>query len=360
MIQAIKKAHPILDEKGRPCTFPTFASQVYMGDGTSVEAAIQNMNLGNGSNNDTQIEPCKIPSGGSTGQLLAKYSDDDFAIEWIDAPVVDKLIAPFFVGQNTTSVSAGFDSQPTSSSTKVFTAPKNGMFCLFANRGNTSGNTLRLHVMNPDDTINFTFHFPAYEAYATATAMIPVAKGMKLKMDTDATSATWTVRTQSFFYNIIDDSAGEDSTGDSNNSGNTVVVSGLSVDEVYPVGSIYMSVDSTSPASRFANTTWEQLKDRFLIGAGGSYSNGATGGAATTTIAEKNLPWNTTILSQYGSKLGNYSRSDSNSSSAWGFSALSDAYKNASGGVYADGTNYNVTMNTMPPYLGVYMWKRVS
>lgn len=37
MIQAIKKAYPILDEKGRPCTFPTFASQVYMEDGKTMQ-----------------------------------------------------------------------------------------------------------------------------------------------------------------------------------------------------------------------------------------------------------------------------------------------------------------------------------
>ena len=54
------------------------------------------------------------------------------------------------------------------------------------------------------------------------------------------------------------------------------------VDSIYPVGSIYMSVNSTSPATLFGGT-WSQLKDRFLLGAGDTYSNGATGGAATVT-----------------------------------------------------------------------------
>ena len=50
----------------------------------------------------------------------------------------------------------------------------------------------------------------------------------------------------------------------------------------YPVGAIYLSVNSTSPASLFGGT-WEQLKDRFLLGAGNSYSINATGGATTHT-----------------------------------------------------------------------------
>ena len=52
--------------------------------------------------------------------------------------------------------------------------------------------------------------------------------------------------------------------------------------KIYPVNSIYMSVNSTSPATLFGGT-WVQLKDRFLLGAGSSYSNGATGGTNSHT-----------------------------------------------------------------------------
>ena len=77
MIQAIKKAYPILDEKGRPCTFPTFASQVYMEDGTSVESAIQNIGLNNDSN--IQDGSCKVPSTDDiypVGSILVTSSAD--------------------------------------------------------------------------------------------------------------------------------------------------------------------------------------------------------------------------------------------------------------------------------------------
>ena len=51
-------------------------------------------------------------------------------------------------------------------------------------------------------------------------------------------------------------------------------------DDIYPVGSIYMSVNNTNPSNLFGGT-WTQLKDRFLLGAGSTYTNGSTGGSAT-------------------------------------------------------------------------------
>ena len=41
-----------------------------------------------------------------------------------------------------------------------------------------------------------------------------------------------------------------------------------------------MSVNNTSPATLFGGT-WVQLKDKFLLGAGDTYTAGSTGGSAT-------------------------------------------------------------------------------
>lgn len=51
-------------------------------------------------------------------------------------------------------------------------------------------------------------------------------------------------------------------------------------DFFYPIGSIYTSTQSTSPATLFGGT-WVQIKDTFLLTAGDTYSAGATGGTAT-------------------------------------------------------------------------------
>ena len=57
----------------------------------------------------------------------------------------------------------------------------------------------------------------------------------------------------------------------------------------YPVGSIYWSSNNTNPGTLFGGT-WIQIKDRFILAAGDSYSNGATGGAATVTLSVSNMP----------------------------------------------------------------------
>ena len=58
---------------------------------------------------------------------------------------------------------------------------------------------------------------------------------------------------------------------------------------VYPVGSIYWSSNNTNPGTLFGGT-WTQIKDKFILAAGDSYTNGATGGAATVTLSVSNMP----------------------------------------------------------------------
>lgn len=68
---------------------------------------------------------------------------------------------------------------------------------------------------------------------------------------------------------------------------------------IYPVGSIYMSTNSTSPATLFGFGTWTRIEGKFLLGAtdggtgsGASYVAGATGGAASVTLtaAQSGVP----------------------------------------------------------------------
>ena len=55
------------------------------------------------------------------------------------------------------------------------------------------------------------------------------------------------------------------------------------VDLFYPIGSIYMSVNSTSPATLFGGN-WERLKDTFLLASGDIYPAGQTGGQSQVTL----------------------------------------------------------------------------
>ena len=113
----------------------------------------------------------------------------------------------------------------------------------------------------------------------------------------------------------------------------------LTFDKVYPVGSIYMSVNNTSPASLFGGT-WEQLKDRFLLGCGDTYSNGATGGEASHVLTEEEMPSHEHELS-----LGTGTFSAGVPSGYRGPTGIvSGSGRSASvGGSGGDGYNYTVT-----------------
>ena len=56
------------------------------------------------------------------------------------------------------------------------------------------------------------------------------------------------------------------------------------LDLIYPVGSIYMSVNNTNPGTLFGGT-WSQIQDRFILAAGSTYSGGATGGSASINLS---------------------------------------------------------------------------
>jgi len=135
-------------------------------------------------------------------------------------------------------------------------------------------------------------------------------------------------------------------------------INGL-INLIYPVGSIYMSVISTSPATLFGGT-WVQLKDRFLLGAGDTYSNGGTGGAATHTLTTNEMPshthnaWTKALdgWAIWGQKNGNMFTS---SSYTWEGSNVNVSDINS-----LTNTGSGAAHNNMPPYLVVYMWKRTE
>lgn len=59
---------------------------------------------------------------------------------------------------------------------------------------------------------------------------------------------------------------------------------------VYPVGSIYCSYGSTSPATLFGFGSWTKIEGRFLLGANSTYGLGSTGGSATVTLTVNQIP----------------------------------------------------------------------
>lgn len=129
------------------------------------------------------------------------------------------------------------------------------------------------------------------------------------------------------------------------------------VDLFYPIGSIYMSTDTTNPQSRFTGTYWLPIYNRFLLGAGDTYKAGTMGGEATHTLTRSEIPNH-----YHDEYLGNDGGPDSAPS---GYSGWPNAAYTSDKTWWATGSKTSAAggdgaHNNMPPYLAVYMWRRVT
>lgn len=135
------------------------------------------------------------------------------------------------------------------------------------------------------------------------------------------------------------------------------------LDLIYPVGSIYMSVNAADPGTLIGGT-WERIKDRFLLSAGDTYAAGSTGGSAKATLPSHTHTVGSGGYDLWGAKKGKGSTEPGNQ-----ISGDAKYYAAATGGATA---NYkwmgsvdsrgvsDVSQANMPPYLAVYVWKRIS
>jgi len=138
----------------------------------------------------------------------------------------------------------------------------------------------------------------------------------------------------------------------------------------YPVGSIYISVSDADPKDLFGFGTWEQIKDRFLLGVG-SRSAGSTGGEEQHTLTVAEMPKHKHALRRpqwfgWDGTLGMSTQFSSDSGAIFGQSGLGNVYETAAdwgdngvaAGIISNGSD--LPHNNMPPYLTVYMWQRIS
>lgn len=119
----------------------------------------------------------------------------------------------------------------------------------------------------------------------------------------------------------------------------------------FPVGAIYLSLDSRNPSIIFGGT-WELLKDRFLLGAGNKYPINSVGGEEKHTLSESEMPSHSHgVTYAYGS------------GEAYGMVWHNGNYQ---GPYYPDGlgvlknTGGSQAHNNMPPYIAVYIWHRIA
>ena len=140
---------------------------------------------------------------------------------------------------------------------------------------------------------------------------------------------------------------------------------------LYPVGSIYMSTQSTSPHTLFGGT-WKQIKGRFLFATGSNTANttsaygsmsayainrsaGEQGGEISHKLTTSEMPKHTHSI-RYGSV---------GSSASDTYATVRLPYNQAQSRVGEDGQGMeevggNSSHNNMPPYYVVYMWERTA
>lgn len=133
--------------------------------------------------------------------------------------------------------------------------------------------------------------------------------------------------------------------------------------ECYPIGSIYMSVNSTDPSTLFGGS-WERIQDRFLLASGNSYGAGSTGGSAKATLPSHTHTFGSSDYDLWVAKRGKGSTEPGNQ-----ISGDAKYYAAAKGGstsnykwlqrVDSKGVS-DVSQANMPPYLAVYVWKRTA
>lgn len=121
---------------------------------------------------------------------------------------------------------------------------------------------------------------------------------------------------------------------------------------IYPLGAIYISASNVNPANLFGGS-WEQIKDRFLLASGDTFSGGSTGGEIAHAINISEMPRHTHTLI--------FHSHDGSGNSGTGV----PYYGNGASIVGGDASGCQMTgdgaaHNNMPPYLTVYMWKRIG
>ncbi len=130
------------------------------------------------------------------------------------------------------------------------------------------------------------------------------------------------------------------------------------MDKVWPVGSIYMSLDAIDPSVRFGGV-WERIENAFLLAAGDRHPAGESGGAETVTLTQAQMPKHTHVHNDYIQGYVNTNYRDGIDTYASPTQELAGGDRQAlQGGTSSAGGDQ--PHNNMPPYLAVNVWKRIK
>ena len=129
----------------------------------------------------------------------------------------------------------------------------------------------------------------------------------------------------------------------------TALMSNDSASCPYEIGDGFWTKNPTPPSERWPGTTWEQIKDMFLLSSGDTYSSGQAGGEAAHALNIAELPnIRTNILDSEADTSGFLVPDDSFFALAGRATAGKRYWWSKSMG--SEGTE-NQPHNNMPPYI---------
>jgi hypothetical protein len=142
------------------------------------------------------------------------------------------------------------------------------------------------------------------------------------------------------------------------------------IDYLYPVGAVFIDTSDVNPQVRFVGTTWSKISEgKFLAGVGSGVDKNLTAGTIAagddTALGEYEHTLTSNELAAHS-----HTQSYSGGDRCDGWDCVPDGdplYPQAGGGEggYRNGDTLQSTgggqsHNNIPPYFGVYIWKRLT
>lgn len=119
-------------------------------------------------------------------------------------------------------------------------------------------------------------------------------------------------------------------------------------DLIYPIGSVYISMNNTSPATLFGGS-WTKVEGKFLLGTSSAYPSGSSGGEETHLLSFNEMPSHRHTIN------ANYTAGTQSA-----YVSKAELLPYSENGAVTGYTGGNQAHNNMPPYLAVNMWYRTA
>jgi hypothetical protein len=168
----------------------------------------------------------------------------------------------------------------------------------------------------------------------------------------------------------VTQSAGNNSTALSTTAYTDAAITAVKA-ALFPVGAIYTATVSTNPGTLLGFGTWTAFgAGRVLIGNGGGFSAGATGGSADATVVSHSHTGSSSTVGDHTHGINGGTGVQGQAGAGFGYGASNDntsvrITSTDSGGSHShsitvDAAGSSGTNANLQPYIVVYMWQRTA